>query len=304
MDDLFDFSIVVPTYNNTTELESCLNALLKQKELTFEVLICEDGSDEPHVEFCHRFASQQIHFSILQHPDKKNKGRPANRNQSLGKLNGKYVLFLDSDMVANPDLLANHFEILKNEKCVSIGRVVYVDSDTNFWAKYLSSRGVGKHRETQKTRYQYFTTQNAAMPRQWFEELGGFDGSITGYGGDDTEFACRLHQTFNPKFIYNADALAISTMNKNWEKALDQLEEFGATSLKYIHKKHPDCKEIFRIELFTRKDFKHNVFKWLSQKAVYDVFLFLSLKTPSFIGLRLFNFCVAYRIFKGFCSKD
>lgn len=37
------FSVVVPTYNRKTDLQECLNAILKQKSLPSELIVIDDG---------------------------------------------------------------------------------------------------------------------------------------------------------------------------------------------------------------------------------------------------------------------
>ncbi|MFQ3574831.1 MAG: glycosyltransferase family 2 protein [Cytophagales bacterium] len=303
MSHFCDFSIVVPTFNNKSELEMCFHSLLRLKHHSFEVLICDNGSEDGTPEMCIQWVNEHQNVRFFQHPDKKNHGRAANRNQALGRLNGRYVLFLDSDMVANENLLSNHLDVLNLGNSVSIGKVIYQDLNTNFWARYLSSRGVGKFKNTQTSPFSYFTTQNVALPTQWFESLGGFDASMKNYGGDDTEFAIRLKKTINPTFIFNSEATASSVMDKTIEKVLNQLEEFGATSLRYIHQKHPECKEIFHLGIFTGKSLKSKLAQLILKQWIYTAVLKTIRILPNAMAIKTFNYCVAFRIYKGFVSS-
>ena len=305
MKHLFDFSIIIPTYNNKSEAERCIESLLNQQKNTFEILICDDGSSDGTVEMIeNKFLGFQ-NIKLFQHPDKKNHGRSANRNQALGRLMGKYVLFLDSDMEASSTLLAAHYNLLEEvNNSVSIGKIIYHNQKSNFWAKYLSSRGVGKLRNRIKhTHYYYFMTANSALPSNWFEEIGGFDEKMKKYGGEDTEFACRLKKIYNPNFYYNPYALVHSDQKKTYQQALSQIEEFATENLKYIVQKHDNCTDIFKLSIFTSNCLLHKMVRFFFRKWIYDVFCFICPKLPGNLGIFLFNYCVAYRIFKGFSKK-
>lgn len=294
------FNIVVPTYNNLLQLKKCVESLNNLDHNSYHVFICDNGSSDGTIDYLTEFCHKNLKFTLLQHPDKTNKGRAANRNQALPYLNSKYVLFIDSDLYANPDLLKKHENcLLQNINSVSIGKTNYVNENGNKWAYYLSRRGTGKLKNKDKSDYKYFTTQNVVLPSNLFTELKGFDENMFYYGGDDTEFACRLMKHFNCDFYVNNDAICFSKMDKNLSKALDHLEEFGAINLKYILQKHPDC-NIFNIDLLMKKDLKSLIYQSILNPFFYFLSYQLAQILPSILNQHLINLCVAYRIKKGY----
>jgi glycosyltransferase involved in cell wall biosynthesis len=256
-------SVVIPTFNNLASLKACLLSVLANDLEGVEVLVCDNGSLDGTVEYMLDFCIAHPKVTFLQHPDKQNKGRAANRNQALGVAKGKYLVFLDSDTEASPHLLESHLQVLEqNSKAISLGKVEYTNRD-NVWGQYLVTRGQGKYADKTVVPYQCFTTQNVAMRRQVFEQMGGFDPDFFFYGGDDTEFGFRLKKENQVEFVVNHGALATSEMDKDVDTALQQFREFGAINFKLIHQKHPDCSDVFLMRYFVQNDVKAKIFRIL-----------------------------------------
>ena len=66
-------SVVIPTYNRDKELARCLSSLVKQSFKNFEVLVCDDGSND-ETEQVVRLYSKQI---PINYHYTENSGRPA-----------------------------------------------------------------------------------------------------------------------------------------------------------------------------------------------------------------------------------
>ena len=184
------FSIVIPTYNNLSELKGCLAALAALPVEDFEVWVGVDGSTDGTWEWLQQ-ARYPFPCTALQHPGGTNQGRAATRNLALPHLNGRYTLFLDSDMEAAPDLLTAHQAVL-DRGAVSIGAVRYRNASDNPWVAYTASRGVAKYPGGAEVPFHYFITPNTALPTAWLRAVQGFDPAISRYGGEDMELGyCR-----------------------------------------------------------------------------------------------------------------
>ena len=66
------------------------------------------------------------------------------------------------------------------------------------------------------------------------------------YGGDDTELGYRIKKSFNVPLIYNPYAAATSEMDKQLDKALKDVYEFGKFNMPKILKKHPDFDDLYQ----------------------------------------------------------
>ncbi|MEY5047504.1 MAG: hypothetical protein RLZZ175_863 [Bacteroidota bacterium] len=285
------FSVILPTFNNKFEIINCLKSLNNQTFKDFEVIICVDGSTDNTIEAI-EIENFNFNYKILQHPDKQNHGRPSTRNLGIFNAQTEYTLLLDSDNEADVNLLFEHYKILSKHECISVGDIIYKQSDD--WSNYLYARGKGKYKHLDEIPFQYLNTQNVAIKTQYLKEVGGLDANITGYGGDDTELSYRLYKRFNLPTIYNKKALANGSLNKTFNKALNQMYEFGNTSLKYIHKKHPNFTEIFNIKLIENKAI--NIF------LANPIFYYFINKTYSSFPLKIKNLLIHYMVFYKICK--
>ena len=88
------FSVVIPTYNRAAKLQRALESLAGQTCRDFEVLVCDDGSDDGTREVVAAFADR---FQLV-YLWEKNWGGPARpRNRGIAVARGEWVCFLDAD---------------------------------------------------------------------------------------------------------------------------------------------------------------------------------------------------------------
>lgn len=293
------FSLVIPTYNNLPELQRCLAALEGLVGASFEVLLGVDGSTDGTLEW---LADRAFAFPlrVLRHPDGGNHGRSATRNLALPHVTGKYVLFMDSDMEAAPDLLQRHLQILARGVAVSIGTVHYRNRSRNLWVRYTSERGVAKYQDGAAVPFNYFITPNTALPAQYWVETGGFDPQIDRYGGEDMELGYRIHRQFDPRFFFNAQAIATTTQPKTLEEALPQLREYGATGLRYITAKWPELSNIYWVGRIGGKGMADRLLALLTRRFFQRVALSLLRITPFFLQKQLISYLVVAHVHEGF----
>jgi glycosyltransferase involved in cell wall biosynthesis len=96
-------SVVIPVYNRSWELRRALEALARQTEQNFEVVVCDDGSTEDIRAVVATFE----HQLDLQYQRIENSGGPARpRNVAIGLARGEWIAFLDSDDWWDDDRLA------------------------------------------------------------------------------------------------------------------------------------------------------------------------------------------------------
>jgi glycosyltransferase involved in cell wall biosynthesis len=206
---MITFDIVIPTYNNLSELLQCLEGFKEQTFQDFRILVCVDGSTDK-TESVLKKTDFPFSMKILKHPKNVHLGRNATRNLILPHLTARFLVTIDSDMVPASDFLQQHYRLLSQSACISQGKVVYLNKRSNSWADYIQSRGKNKYSHGETLPYYYLTTGNSAMPVHVFKEIGGQDAAMTKYGGGDTELAYRLYQAFRLPVIYNARAVSNS----------------------------------------------------------------------------------------------
>ncbi|MFT4204936.1 MAG: glycosyltransferase [Chitinophagaceae bacterium] len=285
------FDIIIPTYNNLEELQQCLSGLENQTIRGFRVWICVDGSTDGTLEYLNN-AHYHFTFIVKTHTDNKNHGRAATRNLPLNELKYKYVVFLDSDLIPAQDLLEKHLQILEVGNTISLGCVQYDDVD-NVWTNYILSRGKFRFNTVRKVPFQYFESNNVAMPSAILKAVQGFDENITTYGGEDTELANRIYNQYQLVTIYNRSAVTSGVLNKSLNDALQQREDFARKNLSYIINKNAHSDALFQIR-FLQKKRAYVLFK-ISAPFENYIIRIVSKKTKANRGVHLLVFLSMYR---------
>ena len=129
-------SIIVPVYNSGAYLEECLNSLVLQDVVDFEVIIVDDNSSDNSLDIIKKYCELLPDVFKYIHLDE-NKGVSVARNIGLKYASGEYIGFVDSDDFVHRymygDMLALT-KMCKGLKVVSAGvqRVSEKDSSKSF----------------------------------------------------------------------------------------------------------------------------------------------------------------------------
>ncbi len=97
-----NFSIILPSYNNFKLFKEALESILKQKDVSFEIIICDDSEDNYIEEYVKSIHYNHIIYSHNIAPT----GAVKNWNYGLEKAHGQYVMILHHDeRMDNPNHL-------------------------------------------------------------------------------------------------------------------------------------------------------------------------------------------------------
>ena len=96
------YSIIVPVYNRIDEVKELLESWSKQTARNFEVIIVEDGSNQPCEAMTKNFTDLDVKYFY-----KENEGRSIARNYGMERAEGDYFVFFDSDCVIPAEYFAN-----------------------------------------------------------------------------------------------------------------------------------------------------------------------------------------------------
>jgi len=122
------FSVVIPVYDRTHELEEAIDSVLAQTFVNFELLLVCDGSPRETVEVVRSY-SDNPHVKAFFFQD--NSGTPCRgRNKGIAMAGGEIIVFLDSDDVALPHRLERTlFHLLSKKVDVVGGAIEYLTED-------------------------------------------------------------------------------------------------------------------------------------------------------------------------------
>ena len=96
-------SIIMPFYNVESYLGECLESILNQSLIDFEIIAINDKSTDNSMNIIHENISHDNRIKIIQ--NKKNYGVSISRNIGLKHAKGEYIFFIDSDDIIKPGSL-------------------------------------------------------------------------------------------------------------------------------------------------------------------------------------------------------
>jgi glycosyltransferase involved in cell wall biosynthesis len=138
-----EVSFVIIAYNEETTIPRAIKSIYSQKNLgDFEVVVVDDCSKDMTFEVVSRHAEQ--HKEIRLFKNKTNKGRGYSRNFGVSKTFGKYIAFVDADIV----LPNNWLTVCKKhiDKYDAVGGIAVPDGDVNYiYTKFNLAPKISKH---------------------------------------------------------------------------------------------------------------------------------------------------------------
>lgn len=93
MDDI-KISVIIPVYNETYYLDTCISSICNQTYRNLEIIIVDDGSSFPCYEMCDNYFKQDKRIKVIH---KKNGGSLSARKEGVKLATGDYITFVDSD---------------------------------------------------------------------------------------------------------------------------------------------------------------------------------------------------------------
>ena len=136
-------SIIIPYYNTQGMTDDLLRCLEPQITKDCEIILIDDGSDEPYVPW-----QEEEMVKIIR---QKNQGVSAARNKGLKKAKGEYIVFIDSDDLVSDDYIQQIFKAIESNpdtvyiswKSIDgkLGKVIVNESDEfNPWNRCVWNR--------------------------------------------------------------------------------------------------------------------------------------------------------------------
>lgn len=232
-------SVVIPTYQRRDSLEVVLPSLLQQSFPAddYELLLCDAGSTDGTKELVE--ALQDARLKFLPGP---NAGRSGARNRGVRAAAGDLILFTDADIIADPELLAEHWAShQKFPGDAVVGCEVQVDSLQQYEAYHKAPQDHARHNPKRELLpWHYFLTGNASATKADLLRVGIFDESFTGYGHEDLELGYRL-QKAGCRLRYRAQAVNYHWHPVPFEEQCQKMFLAGKSTVRFW-KKHRDLR--------------------------------------------------------------
>lgn len=121
-----DVSIIVPVYNAEKYLSVCIESLLKQNEVSTEIILVDDGSTDGSSHICldlHRKYNNILYIRQL------NSGPGKARENGIKSATGEYLFFCDADDFVEPEAVSQLFFCAKKSNAdIVLGNIAYHDN--------------------------------------------------------------------------------------------------------------------------------------------------------------------------------
>lgn len=196
----------------------------------YEIVLVDDGSSDGTKEAL-RELNPPCKFTYLY---QENAGLSTARNVGISAAEGEIILFVDDDIIASENLIAEHIKI-HNEHPNSVvrGWVNHVDD--------LEKPGKQPKFTMQDISTAFFWTSNVSVAKKYLDEAGMFDERFKEYGWEDLELGLRL-KSLGLQLKYNRNAI-VSHYKSRWKKSdipqlLKQARSKGRTAVIFLDK-HP-----------------------------------------------------------------
>ncbi|MBE3583540.1 MAG: glycosyltransferase [Limnochordaceae bacterium] len=242
-------SLIIPTYNRRAVLQQVLMSLVDQQPTgtgqpvpEFEVIVVDDGSTDDTL----AMLAQAVLPFPLRVIQARHTGPAHARNLGVAAAQAPLLLFLDSDLLAGPQLVAAHYEAHRVDPDDRIvhGPVIQVDTLDVTRARQVKARLGDLSRA-------FFATGNASLAKRHIEAAGGFDEEFSLYGWEDLEMGERLRR-LGLKAVWVAEAQGYHYKPPLQTKDLPsrcRREEERAHNAILFYRKHPSRRVRWMIPL-------------------------------------------------------
>jgi glycosyltransferase involved in cell wall biosynthesis len=123
-------SICIGVYNRRRQIVPCVESLLRSTFRDFEIVLVEDASSDGSGEVLEELSRRDpTRIRVLNNA--KNRGASGSRNVAMDAARGKYLLFLDSDCIAEPGWIGAMVDAFERTGAAAISGAVLDKPPTN-----------------------------------------------------------------------------------------------------------------------------------------------------------------------------
>ena len=222
-------SVVVPTYNRVERLGRVIAALEQQAYPSdaYEVIVVSDGSTDGTDAYLDAFRSPMQ----LRWFPQANRGPAAARNAGVQKALGEFIVFIDDDLVPEPQLLGEHARSHREagKDVVVLGPLLtpagFAMAPWVRWEQEMLMKGYrALLRGDWPASARQFYTGNASLRRTHILAAGGFDEGLR--RAEDVELAYRL-ANMGLDFVFNIHAAGMHFAQRSFRAWLDAAYAYG-----------------------------------------------------------------------------
>jgi glycosyltransferase involved in cell wall biosynthesis len=165
-------SVIIPTYNEGSDLGGCLESLGSQTIDDFETIMVDDGSTDETLNVLTKLSIKDEGLRVLK---QEHGGAGAARNFGAKYAKGEILVFVDADMTFDKDFLKNLVNpIIEGKTKGTFSKDEYVSNWDNVWARCWSINEGWEPRRRHPKRYPDHQPVFRAILKSEFDKVGGF----------------------------------------------------------------------------------------------------------------------------------
>ena len=124
-----DISVIIPIYNVEKYLRKCLESVLRQKEISMEIILVDDGSTDTSGNICDEYVANYSNIKCIHI---KNSGPSTAKNVGYEVATGNYIAFIDSDDEIKPEMFSTMLQSgYKHNADIVCCNYIQVDEEGN-----------------------------------------------------------------------------------------------------------------------------------------------------------------------------
>lgn len=208
-------SIVIPTYNESADIRSTLDAACAIRHRKNEVIVVDDASTDDTRSIVHEYSDRGVRLLTLT----ENRGVAAARNVGLREARGEIMVFLNADAHLRPDFgekILQHYGDGADYVVVEAA----VENDHLIYPRYvqLLHQYLYYHPTLIEWTEGYSCRRSAAL------SVGGFAEEFPGASGEDVAFgeriAARFRKAWEPEVLVTH--VAPETLSAFWSQRVSR----------------------------------------------------------------------------------
>lgn len=197
-------AVIIPHYNDVERLDRCLTALLHNETENVEIVVVDNGSQDPLDEVIEKFRTVRF----LTAPEK---GAAIARNTGVAETDCPLLFFVDADCVPDKNWISRGFEIAGQADLIG-GRVDVFDETPPPRTGAEAFENVFAFNFRRYIEVQGFTgAGNLITNRKVFDDVGGFRNGLS----EDKDWSMRAIEK-GYRLIYDDKLVVSHPSRQNW----------------------------------------------------------------------------------------
>lgn len=263
-------SVIVPVYNSEATISRCINSVIEQSFVDWEIVAVDDGSTDLSPKILDEYAKDDKRIHVIH---KANSGSGNSRNLGIASSKGKYLLFLDSDDYFEPNAL----DVVYRKAEITKADILFFNYVNDFYSE------VGKIQKRESKTGVVFDVVNNDSFKKHFEELGQQNYLLTTWNKlYNRDFVINHHAQFHVSLRIGEDSYFLFPLYMSAGRIVsidESLYHYVIRDDSLLHSfslsRFDDAKTVYVHSLSTMVKWSPSTVPFFSHVFLWQVYLYL-----------------------------